>query len=193
MVATPRIVAAIEGRTALQVASLFDNEFTMAVMVALLSLRRRASDDGYFLKLVADYAEPSRDFTEIILPYRGTSTEAPELANFAHLMNRAHSETMRMISKDPDETAELGTALDALSASFDEVDTTLKGIPQTVLTPSVLLQWSTATQALRKVVYVNWTRESRVPQSQFENSRPKLFPARLPSGRNVSISGLDLR
>ena len=56
MVATPRIVAAIEGRTALQVASLFDNEFTMAVMVALLSLRRRASDDGYFLKLVADYA-----------------------------------------------------------------------------------------------------------------------------------------
>lgn len=56
MVSVPRPVAPIEGRTALQIASLFEKEFTMPVMVALLSLRRRASDDGYFLKLVADYA-----------------------------------------------------------------------------------------------------------------------------------------
>ena len=45
-----------EGRTALQIASLFKEEFTLPVMVALLSLRRRAPDDTHFLKLVADWA-----------------------------------------------------------------------------------------------------------------------------------------
>lgn len=185
MVSVPRPVAPIEGRTALQVASLFGKEFTMPLMVALLSLRRRAPDDAYFLKLVADFADPSRDFTGIIPPNLDVSTEAPELANFAQLMNRAYVETTRTKSKDADETAELGDALDALSASFDEVDTTLQGIPRTVLTPGVLFQWSTATQALRKVVYVNWARESRNPRLQSEDSRPKPFPARLLSGRNV--------
>ena len=46
----------IEGRTALQLASLFGNGFTMPVMVALLSLRSRDPDDVNFLKLIADYA-----------------------------------------------------------------------------------------------------------------------------------------
>ena len=87
--------------------------------------------------------------------------------------------------RGPDETAELGNALDALSASFDEIDTTLKGIPQMVSTPSVSLRWSTATQALRKVVYVNWARENGISQLQSEASRPKPFPARLPSARSV--------
>ena len=56
MVSVSRPIAPIEGRTAIQIASLFEKEFSMPVMVALLSLRRRASDDEYFLKLVADYA-----------------------------------------------------------------------------------------------------------------------------------------
>lgn len=56
MVPVPSSVAPTEGRTALQIASLFDKDFTMPVMVALLSLRRRAPDDEYFMKLVSDYA-----------------------------------------------------------------------------------------------------------------------------------------
>ena len=87
--------------------------------------------------------------------------------------------------RGPDGAAELGNALDALSASFDEIDTTLKGIPQSALTPSILLQWSTATQALRKVVYVNWAKENGISRLQSEDSRPKPFPARLPSARNI--------
>ena len=85
----------------------------------------------------------------------------------------------------PDGTVELGNALDALSASFDEIDTTLKGIPELALTPSILLQWSTATQALRKVVYVNWAKENGISRLQSEGSRPKPFPARLPSAKSV--------
>lgn len=87
-----------------------------------------------------------------------------------------------------EERAELGNALDALSASFDEIDTTLKGIPQMVFTPNVLLQWSTATQALRKVVYVNWARENGISLLQSDGptpSRPKPLPARLPSARSI--------
>ncbi len=137
--------------------------------------------------------DPSRDFTEIISPYGHPGTEAPELSNFALLMNRAYAETVRMNSRDLDETAELGNALDALSASFDEFDTTFKGIPQSVLTPSVLLQWSTATQALRKVVYIKWARESGNSRLQSEHLRPQPFPARLPSGRDASMSGPALR
>ena len=56
MVSIPRPVAPIEGRTALQLSSLFGKEFIMPVMVALLSLRRRAPDDADFLKLITDYA-----------------------------------------------------------------------------------------------------------------------------------------
>lgn len=56
MVLVPRSVKPTEARTALQMASLFEKEFTMPVMVALLSLRRRAPDDKLFLELVADYA-----------------------------------------------------------------------------------------------------------------------------------------
>ena len=56
MVTIPRPVAPIEGRTPLQLASLFGTELTMPMMVALLSIRRRAPDDAYFLKLVTDYA-----------------------------------------------------------------------------------------------------------------------------------------
>ena len=44
-------------------------------------------------------------------------------------MNRAYAETVRMNSRDLDETAELGNALDALSASFDEFDTTIREFP----------------------------------------------------------------
>lgn len=125
----------------------------------------------------------------MIPQYRDTATEAeaPELANFAQLTNTAYAVTQRMISRAPDDTAELGNALDALSASFDEVDTTLKGIPQTALTPSVLLQWSTATQALRKVVYMNWARQNGNLRLRSEDPRPKPFPARLPSGRSISV------
>lgn len=140
--------------------------------------------------------DPSRDFPAIIPPYRDSSGDAPELANFTQLMNRAHAETARSKSRDAaDGTAELGRALDALSASFDDVDTTLKGMPRTALTPGVWFQWSKATQALRKAVYVNWAREDRDLRrlQAEEGSRPKPFPARLPSGRGVGVSGLALR
>lgn len=60
MVSIPRPIAPIEGRTALQLASLFGKDFIMPVMVALLSLRRRAPDDADFLKLLADHAGISR-------------------------------------------------------------------------------------------------------------------------------------
>ena len=206
MVSVTRPVNPIEGRTALQVASLFEKDFTMPLMVALLSLRHRAPDDHHFSKLVTDYAgrqsgrqpirqaradsepEPSRDFTEIIPPYSNAGPEAPELANFVQLMNRAYAETAIMKPRDLDE--ELGHALDALSASFDEVDTTLKGIPTTLLTPNLLLQWSAATQALRNAVYIKWARGSQHLRLQSEDSRPKPFPVRLPSGVNVGTSGL---
>lgn len=51
-----RPVAPIEGQIALQIASLFEKDFAMPLMVALLSLRRRAPDDGNFLTLVSNYA-----------------------------------------------------------------------------------------------------------------------------------------
>ncbi|CAD6576172.1 MAG: hypothetical protein ASARMPREDX12_007780 [Alectoria sarmentosa] len=189
MVSVLRPVAPIEGRIALQLASLFEKDFTMPLMVALLSLRRRAPNDSHFLRLVSDYTEPSRDFSWIIPPYRVNSAEAPELTNFAQLMNKAYVGTVRTKSQGLDETTELGSALDALSASFDEVDTTIKQIPQTALTPGVLFQWSAATQALRNAVYVNWKKESgnRWLQSEGSRPKPKPFPARLPSGRIISI------
>lgn len=56
MVSVPRPVAPTEARTALQVASLFGKELTMPMVVALLSLRRRAPDDEHFSKVVADYS-----------------------------------------------------------------------------------------------------------------------------------------
>lgn len=56
MVSVLRPVAPIEGRTALQLASLFGKKLIMPMMVALLSLRCRAPDDVEFLKLVTDYA-----------------------------------------------------------------------------------------------------------------------------------------
>ena len=56
MVSVSRAVAPIEGQIALQIASLFEKDFTMPLMVALLSLRRRAADDGYFLRLISNYA-----------------------------------------------------------------------------------------------------------------------------------------
>lgn len=56
MVSVSRPVNPIEGRTALQTASLFGKDFTMPMMVALLALRRRAPDDLSFLRLVSDYA-----------------------------------------------------------------------------------------------------------------------------------------
>lgn len=65
MVTIPRPVAPIEGRTALQLASLFGTEFTMPMVVALLSLRRRAPDDAYFLKLVTDYAGIRKRMTDV--------------------------------------------------------------------------------------------------------------------------------
>ena len=55
MVSVLRPVAPIEGRIALQLASLFEKDFTMPLMVALLSLRRRAPNDSHFLRLVSDY------------------------------------------------------------------------------------------------------------------------------------------
>ena len=57
-------------------------------------------------------------------------------------MNRAFIEMVRSKQRDPNEKAELGNALDALSASFDKNDTTLKRIPQMVFAPSVLLGYS---------------------------------------------------
>ena len=54
MVSVLRPIAPIEGRTALQLASLFEKDFTMPVMVALLSLSRRSPDDEHFLKVIAD-------------------------------------------------------------------------------------------------------------------------------------------
>lgn len=56
MVSIPRPVAPIEGRIALQLVSLFGKDFIMPMMVALLSLRRRAANDAEFLSLVTDYA-----------------------------------------------------------------------------------------------------------------------------------------
>ena len=56
MFRVPHSVTSIEGRTALQIASLFEKDFAMPVMVALLSLRLRAPDDPHFVKLVTDYA-----------------------------------------------------------------------------------------------------------------------------------------
>ena len=56
MFSVTRPIEPIEGRTALQLASLFEKQFTMPVMVALLSLRLRDPDDTVFLRLVADYA-----------------------------------------------------------------------------------------------------------------------------------------
>lgn len=49
-------ITRVEARIALQLASLFEKQFTMPVMVALLSLRSRDPDDSKFLTLVADYA-----------------------------------------------------------------------------------------------------------------------------------------
>lgn len=56
MFSVTRPITPVEGRTALQLASLFEKPFTMPVMVALLSLRCRDPDDSNFLTLVADNA-----------------------------------------------------------------------------------------------------------------------------------------
>ena len=45
-----RPVTSDEGRTALQIASVFKEEFSWPVSVALLSLRRRDPDDTHFYK-----------------------------------------------------------------------------------------------------------------------------------------------
>lgn len=56
MFSATRPITPVEARTALQLASLFEKQFTMPVMVALLSLRCRDPDDSTFSTLVADHA-----------------------------------------------------------------------------------------------------------------------------------------
>ena len=59
MVSVLRPVSPIEGQIALQIASLFEKDFAMPLVVALLSLRRRAPDDENFSKIVSNYAGTS--------------------------------------------------------------------------------------------------------------------------------------
>ena len=56
MCSVPQSIAQGECRAALRLASLFEKELRMPVMVALLALRRRDPDDSSFLTLVVDYA-----------------------------------------------------------------------------------------------------------------------------------------
>ena len=107
--------------------------------------------------------EPSRDFTGIIPPSRNSSTEAPEIANFAQLMNRTYAGMWRAGPGVPGEITERESALDALSDSVDEANTPLQAVPER-----------------------NLNRGNRNPRLQSEDSRPKPFPARLPSRRSAS-------
>lgn len=52
MATTLTPISGIDGGLALSIASLFGGAWTMPVMVALLSLRRREPDDARFLRLL---------------------------------------------------------------------------------------------------------------------------------------------
>ena len=96
-------------------------------------------------------------------------------------MDTAHAATQKRSARDPDEMGELGNTLDALNASLENWDTTLKDIPNDVLSGSVLSEWLTATQTLKEHISGNWASEGGSPHWDGEQSRPTPFPARMPS------------
>lgn len=76
---------------------------------------------------------------------------------------------------------EPGDIIDSLSASMDNLDATLKEVPNTVLSPSALPRFPTPPQA-PKVVIGKRARQTGDPRLQSEHWTAKPFPARLPSG-----------
>ena len=63
-------------------------------------------------------------------------------------MKTAHTATQKRSARGLEVMGELRDTLDTLNASLENWDTTLKGIPDDILSWSVLSQWLTATQAL---------------------------------------------
>lgn len=91
-------------------------------------------------------------------------------------MNAAYAGVQTPKSRGLDELAENADDLDDLSASFGNIDATLKGVPG--LTSSVSSQDSIATQA---DIDGNWAKEKGISNLASKGSKPKPFPARLPS------------
>ena len=121
-------------------------------------------------------------------------TEAPELQNCAKLMIAAYREIQRAESRIPDQMTDLQNTFDTLSVSRGKTETTLKAIPDTELSPSVRSELSTARetlegskQALTKDINVKKAKEIGEPHSRSEQSRPKPFPAHLPSGLRTGL------
>ena len=85
-------------------------------------------------------------------------------------MNAAHAAVRRTKPITRDEMAELVDIINALNTNVNEAD-------KTVLSPDLLSQWSRAAQPLV-------ASKTASPNLQSEHSRPKPFPARLPSAKS---------
>ncbi len=85
-------------------------------------------------------------------------------------MNAAHAAVRRTKPITRDEMAELVDIINALNTNVNETD-------KTVLSPEILSQWYRAAQPLV-------ASKTASPSLQSEHSRPKLFPAHLPSAKS---------
>lgn len=136
---TNRPISVQDGSVALWIGSLFAGAFTMPMMVALLSLRRRALDDERFLRVVRELAgrdtyylivsksgaanklsDPKRDFTAPHWTHSANTVNAPEVINFERMMSEAFYEMRKLEAKRVVEVDELEVGLSGLSVASGE-------------------------------------------------------------------------
>lgn len=124
---------------ALRIASLFGEEWTMAIMMAFLALRGTLQNSEVLLQLIRAFtgklsrnahlprtlthytSEPKRDFLHPLPPYEGHYVDAPELAHFVEMMNWGYTEMQKIRLCESDALAHLNADLNDLRLGSDEV------------------------------------------------------------------------
>ena len=156
-------LSAVTCQRALQIASAFGEEWTMAMMIAFLALRGSPQDSGELLRFVRELAgktsknahlcghwliasqEPERDFLEPLPPY--------ELANFAEMMRSGFAEMQKLRLQESDGLDQFNAGTNHLTLGSDEVADMAKDTSETTPAddPSPTPPQPAATQASRKI------------------------------------------
>lgn len=154
-----KIVSAVNPLTtvtcqrALRVASPFGGEWTMAMTIAFLALRGSPRNLEVLLPLIREVAVPRRDFLDLLRPCMSHYLDAPELANFANLMNWGFAQIQKVRLEEIDGLSQLNTGVNDLSLGSDGVANTTNDTPETTSAenPSPSTPQPTPTRAPRKM------------------------------------------
>lgn len=158
-------------RRALRVASPFGGEWTMAMTIAFLALRGSPRNLEVLLPLIREVAGkisqdadpretladrmivPRRDFLDLLRPCMSHYLDAPELANFANLMNWGFAQMQKVRLEENVGLSQLNTGVKDLSLGSDGVANTTNDTPETMSAgnPSPSTPQPTPTRAPRKM------------------------------------------